>query len=58
MLNLKNYEKTKDQFNKLDETMTDTDLLNAAKNMKLKKATYSDKIKNEMIKSSTGIVSE
>ena len=35
MLNLKNYEKTKDQFNKLDETMTDTDLLNAAKNMKL-----------------------
>ena len=53
---LKNYEKTKDQFNKLDGTITDTDLLNAAKNMKLKKAAYSDKIKNEMIKSSTGIL--
>ena len=53
---LKNYEKTNDQFNKLDGTITDTDLLNAAKNMKLKKAAYSDKIKNEMIKSSTGIL--
>ena len=54
--NLKNNENYKHEFTELDETITDNELHNAAKNIKSKKATYSDKIKNEMIKSSIDIL--
>lgn len=53
---LKDYENNKDQFKELDETITDNELLNAAKKIKTKKAAYSDKIRNEMIKSSVPIL--
>ena len=55
---LKNTEKIKDKFNELDEIITENELLNATKKLKYKKAAYSDKIKNEMIKSSIGSLSE
>lgn len=53
---LKNYENNKDQFDELDETITDCELLKAAKKLKTKKSAYSDKIRNEMIKSSVNIL--
>ena len=55
---LNEYECTKHNFNELDQTIKDTELLNATKKLKTKKASYNDKIKNEMIKSSVNILSK
>ena len=53
---LKKTEKIKDEFNELDETIVDSELFNASKKLKTKKAVYNDKIRNEMIKSSVNIL--
>jgi Tfp pilus assembly protein PilO len=47
---LKESERFKDQFNDLDKTITEEELLTATRKLKSKKAVYSDKIRNEMIK--------
>ena len=54
--NLKSIEKTKDQFNELDAPITENELLNAVKKIKLKKAAYSDRISSEIIKASSDIL--
>ena len=55
---LKNYEKIKDNLTELDYVITEDELLKAAKKLKSKKPVYNDKIRNEMIKSSIGILSK
>ncbi|CAB3986903.1 Hypothetical predicted protein [Paramuricea clavata] len=52
---LKESERFKDQFNDLDKTITEKELLTATRKLKSKKAVYSDKIRNEMIKLSANI---
>ena len=47
---MKESERFKDQFNDLDKTITEEELLTATRKLKSKKAVYSDKIRNEMIK--------
>ena len=54
--NLKSIEKTKDQFNELDAPITENELLNAVKKIKLKKTAYSERISNEIIKASSDIL--
>ena len=54
--NLRNIENHKDQFNMLDTEITESEILNTSKRLKLKKAVYSDRIKNEMIKASIDIL--
>ena len=44
--NLRNIEKHKDQFNILDTEITESEILNTSTRLKLKKAVYSDRIKN------------
>ena len=53
---LQESEKVKDKFNELDATITENELFNATKKLKSKKAVYSDKIRNEMIKFSANIL--
>ena len=55
---LKNYEKIKDLFNELDGVITEDELVKAAKKLKSRKTAYTDKIKNEMIKTSVEILSK
>lgn len=54
--NLKSIERNRDQFDELDGHITENELMNAVKKIKLKKATYSDRINNEIIKSSFDIL--
>jgi hypothetical protein len=49
-------ENNKDQLDQLDTEITDHEKLNTANLIKMKKATYSDRISNEMIKSSVDIL--
>ena len=49
-------EKNRSQSNELDDTISENDLLNAVKKLKMKKAAYSDRISNEIIKSSIDIL--
>ena len=51
--NLKDKEKSKDEYNTLDTDITEYQISNTALKLKLRKAVYSDKISNEMIKYST-----
>ena len=53
---LKNYEKSKYEFNELDSIIIDDQLFNAAKKIKTSKTVYSDRIQNEMIKASVDIL--
>jgi predicted glycosyl hydrolase (DUF1957 family) len=55
---LEKAEEHKNQFNELDKEITDYEISRAAKKIKLKKAAYSDKINNEMIKSSIDILNK
>ena len=55
---LKTYDKIKENLTELDYVITEDELLIAAKKLKSKKAVYNDKISNEMIKSSIGILSK
>ena len=54
--NLKSIERSRDQFDELDAPITENELMNTVKKIKLKKATYSDRISNEIIKSSFDIL--
>ena len=56
--NLKSIEKDKDRYNELDAPITENELLNAMKKIKLKKAAYSDRISNEIIKASSDILTK
>ena len=56
--NLKDKEKSKDEYNTLDTDIIEYEIRNTALKLKLRKAVYSYKISNEMIKSSTDILSE
>ena len=56
--NLQNQEKLRDQHNTLDTEITEQEIIKTAMKLKLKKAAYSDKIKNEMIKSSADILTQ
>ena len=47
---MKESERFKDQFHDLDKPITEEELLTATRKLKSKKAVYSDKIRNEMIK--------
>ena len=49
---LTDMENNKDLYNELDQVITDSEIKNAAKKLKNKKASYSDRVSNEMIKSS------
>ena len=53
---LETSEKTKNKFDELDTNITENELFTATKKLKTKKAVYSDKIRNEMIKSSADIL--
>ena len=55
---LEKAEEHKNQFNVLDKEITDYEISRAAKKMKQKKAAYSDKINDEMIKSSIDILNK
>ncbi len=54
--NLHDKEKLRYQNNTLDTEITESEITKTAMKLKLKKAAYSDKIKNEMIKSSADIL--
>ena len=54
--NLRNREKFRHQNNTLDAEVSESELMKVVKKMKTKKAAYSDKIKNEMIKASIDIL--
>ena len=54
--NLDMLENQENQMNILDDPITENNILIAAKKLKNKKSAYSDKIKNEMIKSSAQIL--
>ena len=54
--NLKSIERSRDQFEELDAPITENELMNKVKKIKLKKATYSDRISNKIIKSSFDIL--
>ncbi len=51
-------EKLRDQNNTLDTEITELEIMKTAMKLKLKKAAYSDKIKNEMIKCSADILTK
>ena len=53
---LKTNEKSKDLLNELDTEINTQEITEAAKKMKLKKAAFSDKINNEIIKNSIDIL--
>jgi hypothetical protein len=46
--NLKDKEKSKDEYNTLDTDITEYEIRNTALKLKLRKAVYSDKISNEI----------
>ena len=54
--NLHDKEKLRYQNNTLDTEITESEIIKTATKLKLKKAAYSDKIKNEMIKSSADLL--
>jgi hypothetical protein len=54
---LKDVEKTKDKYKELDQPITENELFNAAKKLKMNKAVYNDRISNEIIKFSVTFLS-
>ena len=55
---LEDKEKSRNEYNMLDTEITEHEIQINAKKLKLQKAVYSDKIKNEMIKCSTDILAK
>ena len=53
---MKNMEKSKPDINELDFQISDDEILNISKQLKNKKSSSSDLIKNEMIKASCGLL--
>ena len=53
---MKNMEKSKPDISELDFQISDDEILNISKQLKNKKSSSSDLIKNEMIKASCGLL--